>query len=251
MAEAVHFYPLEGLPEIEPGAPLGDLLDQAITTAGFSLQEGDVLVVAQKVVSKAEGRILRLDELSPSPFACALAERMERDPHLVEAVLRNCVRIVRCEPEAFIVETPHGFVCANAGIDRSNVAEEGSVVLLPIDPDASADKIRRRLEEHYGCPLAVIVSDTFGRPWRWGSANVAIGVSGIEPLTDLRGKTDASGRTLTATVLATADEIAAGAELCMGKADRIPAVLVRGSVYVRGEGRATTMVMDRAHDLFR
>ena len=210
-----------------------------------------MVVVTQKVVSKAEGRLVALADVTPSPQAQELAARLDKDPRLVELVLRESRRIVRAERGVLITETRHGFVCANAGVDASNVAGEGYVSLLPEDPDASAEGIRRRIKDLCGAEVAVIVSDTFGRPWREGHVNVAIGVAGMSPFADYVGQTDPYGYELRVTTIAVADELAAAAELVMGKLERVPAAIVRGYRYRPGPGRATDMVRPPERDLFR
>jgi coenzyme F420-0:L-glutamate ligase / coenzyme F420-1:gamma-L-glutamate ligase len=204
--------------------------------------------VAQKVVSKAEGRVVRLAEIEASEQARELAG--DRDPRHLEVILRESVRLVRTRPPLVIAETRHGFVCASAGVDASNAPEPGSVVLLPEDPDASAARLRERLGELTGVEVGVIVSDSFGRPWRQGTTDVAIGVAGIGPLVDLKGVRDRTGYELHATVIAVADELAGAAELVLGKTDGVPAAVIRGAE-VRGDGSARDLVMPTARDLFR
>jgi coenzyme F420-0:L-glutamate ligase / coenzyme F420-1:gamma-L-glutamate ligase len=240
----IEVLPVEGLPEIVEGDDLASLIAAAVELHG-----GDVVCVAQKVVSKAEGRVVRLDEVEPSAEARRLAGR-EGDPRRLEVVLRESARLVRTRPPLVIAETRHGFVCAAAGVDASNAPAPDTVVLLPEDPDASAARLRAGLEELTGHELGVIVTDTFGRSWRLGITNVAIGASGIQVLRDLRGVHDPTGYELHSTVIAIADEIAAAAELVMGKTARIPAAVVRG-VDVAGSGAASELVMPAAHDLFR
>jgi coenzyme F420-0:L-glutamate ligase/coenzyme F420-1:gamma-L-glutamate ligase len=240
--------PVEGVPEVRPGDDLGALLGVALDRGG-GLADGDVVAVAQKVVSKAEGKLVSLAQVEPSAFARAHAGPA-RDARLTEVVLREAVRIVRMRPGLIIAETRHGFVCAGAGVDASNASERGSVVLLPDDPDASARRLRAALEERFGVQVGVVVTDTFGRAWREGIVNVAIGVAGIAPLTDLRGRHDGNGYELHATVIAVADEIAAAAELVMGKTRAVPAAIVRG-LDVLGEGSARDLVMAAERDLFR
>jgi coenzyme F420-0:L-glutamate ligase / coenzyme F420-1:gamma-L-glutamate ligase len=233
--------PLEGIPEIEEGDDLARLLaDAAARMGGF--ETGDVLVVAQKAVSKAEGRVVALADIEPSEEARAHAG--DGDPRHVEVILRQTVRVVRSRPPLVIAETRHGFVCASAGVDASNAPGADTVVLLPVDPDASA----RALHERLG--VALIVSDSFGRPFRHGTTDVAIGVAGLPPLRDLRGTRDRSGYELKTTQIAIADEIAGAAELVMGKADGIPAAIVRG-LQLEGDGSARELVMPPDRDLFR
>ena len=229
--------PVEGVPEIHEGDDLAALLGEAA-----DVEQGDVLVVAQKAVSKSEGRVVRLDDVQPSAQARDLAA--DRDPRELEVVLREARRLVRTRPPLVIAETRHGFVCASAGVDHSNAAGPGTLVLLPLDPDASA----RRLSEVLG--VAVIVSDSFGRPFRQGTTDVAIGVAGLAPLLDLRGTHDAAGYELRTTTIAVADEIAGAAELVMGKARGIPAAIVRG-LEAEGDGSARDLVMPAERDLFR
>ena len=240
----IQVLPVEGLPEIVEGDDLASLIAAAI-----ELRDGDVVCVAQKVVSKAEGRVVRLDEVEPSDEARRLAGA-DGDPRRLEIVLREAVRVVRSRPPLVIAETRHGFVCASAGVDASNAPAPDTVVLLPEDPDASAARLRDALEDLTGRSLAVIVTDTFGRSWRLGITNVAIGAAGTEVLRDLRGVYDPAGYELHSTVIAVADEIAAAAELVMGKTARIPAAVVRG-LDVAGDGTASELLMPPGHDLFR
>ena len=233
--------PLEGLPEIEEGDDLGGLLAEAADRTG-GLRPGDVLVVAQKAVSKAEGRVIALTDVEPSDAAREHAG--DGDPRHVEVILRETSRVVRSRPPLVIAETRHGFVCASAGVDASNAPGTDMVVLLPLDPDASA----RALHERLG--VAVIVSDSFGRPFRQGTTDVAIGVAGLPPLRDLRGTRDRVGYELRTTQIAVADEIAGAAELVMGKTDEIPAAIVRGLV-LDGDGSARELVIPPDRDLFR
>ena len=239
----ISILPVEGLPEIGEGDDLAALIAQRA-----ELADGDVLVVAQKVVSKAEGRVVRLDEVEPSEQARELAGT--GDPRQFEVILRESVRLVRVRPPLVIAETRHGFVCASAGVDASNAADPGSVVLLPEDPDASAVRLREGLRELTGADIGVIVSDSFGRPWRQGTTDVAVGLSGVRPLLDLKGVRDPTGYELHATVIAVADELAGAAELVLGKTDRVPAAVIRG-VDARGEGSARDLVMPPERDLFR
>lgn len=245
---------LEGIPEIHPGDDLATLIgDSLLATADvLPLRDDDVLVVTQKVVSKAEGAVVDLSTVTPRPDAVAFASRFDRDPRQVEVVLREARRVVRMANGVLITETAHGFVCANGGVDASNVGPGTgqSVTLLPADPDGSATNIRAAIRRRFGADVPVIVSDSFGRPWRWGIVDVAIGVSGLLPLEDLRGQPDADGRTMRVTVRAVADEIASAAELVLGKTDGRPVALVRGAHAPRGEGSIRDVVMARQFDLF-
>jgi coenzyme F420-0:L-glutamate ligase / coenzyme F420-1:gamma-L-glutamate ligase len=234
---------IEGLPEIRQGDDLAALIAERAT-----LEDGDVVVVSQKVVSKAEGRVVRLQDVEPTSEAHALAAG--EDARRLEVVLGEAVRIVRTRPPLVIAETRHGFVCASAGVDASNAPEAGAVVLLPLDPDASAARIRAGLIGATGRTVGVIVSDSFGRPFRNGIVDVALGCAGIAPLADLRGQVDAAGHVLSSTVVAVADEIAAAAELVMGKLAAVPVAVARG-LDVAGEGTAQELVMARERDLFR
>ena len=253
MPSTVTVMGIEGLPEIEQGADLGLLLTDAAKAQGTPLAPKDILVVTQKIVSKAEGRVLDLRTITPSALAVDFAQRWEKDARVVEVALAESVRVVRMDQGVLVTETKHGFVCANSGVDASNVGtgNQDFVVLLPVDPDASADRIRQRVRELAGFDTAVIVSDTFGRPWREGAGNVAIGLAGIEPLWDYRGERDSDGRELHSTVIAVADEIAAASELVTNKLTRVPAAIVRGYPYIRGEGGIGPVIRERDKDLFR
>ena len=250
----VEVFALEGIPEIRPGDDLPAILVEALRAAveALPLREDDVFVVTQKIVSKAEGAIVDLTAIEPRPEAVEFAQRWDRDARQLEVVLRQARRVVRWQNGVLITETPHGFVCANGGVDASNVGPgSGSIVtLLPADPDASADRIRSAVRESLGVDVPVIVSDSFGRPWRWGITDVAIGVSGMRPIDDLRGTPDADGRVMRSTIRATADEIATAAELAFGKTARRPAAVVRGAHPTRGEGRIADVLMPREFDLF-
>lgn len=235
--------PVVGVPEVREGDDLAQLIAEAV-----ELDDDDVVVVAQKVVSKAEGRVVRLAEVEPSRKAYELAAG--EDPRRLEVILREATRIVRERPPLVIAETRHGFVCASAGVDASNTPERGTLVLLPEDPDASARRIRERLGALTGRDVGVIVTDSFGRAWRQGTTDIAIGAAGILVLLDLHGMRDPVGYELHATTIAVADEIAGAAELVMGKVDGVPAAVVRG-LRVRGEGSAHDLVMPRDRDLFR
>jgi coenzyme F420-0:L-glutamate ligase/coenzyme F420-1:gamma-L-glutamate ligase len=246
---------LEGIPEVQAGDDLGVLIGDALerTRDALPLTSDDVLVVTQKVVSKAEGAIVDLTAVVPGEPAVEFAGRFDRDPRQIQVVLDQAVRVVRMDHGVLITETPHGFVCANGGVDASNVGPgTGSIVtLLPADPDASAGAIRAAIRARFGQDVPVVVSDSFGRPWRWGIVDVAIGVSGLRPLEDLRGTPDADGRVMHATVRAVADELASAAELAFGKATRRPAALVRGASFTRGDGSIRDVVMPAEFDLFR
>lgn len=243
--------PIRGLPEVRPGDDLADLLWVALVRQALRLEGGDALVVAHKVVSKAEGRLVDLRSVTPSPFARRAALEMNKDPRLVEVILGETRRIVRLDRGVLVVETHHGLVCANAGVDQSNVPGDGVVALLPRDPDASARALRKALEDRAGCRLAVIIADTFGRPWREGLVNVAVGVSGVASLRDYRGQKDPYGFTLVGTQMALADEVASAAELVMGKVDGVPAALVRGLRRPEGEGSAADLLRPPERDIFR
>ncbi len=252
MPPNVTLVPVDGLPEIAEGDDPGRLIADACVVQGTPLADGDVVVVTQKVVSKAEGRVVDLRGIEPSAQARDFALTWEKDARAVEIILCEAVRVVRMEGGVLITETRHGFVCANSGVDASNVGRGGDyVVLLPVDPDASARRIRDTLRDATGADLAVIVSDTFGRPWREGAINVAIGCAGIEPLLDYRGDVDSDGRELRSTVIAVADEIAAASELVMHKLHRVPVAIVRGYPYEKGDSGIRPVIRERGKDLFR
>jgi len=238
------------LPEIYEGNDLARLIVGAARNAGIVFHNGDIVVIAQKVVSKAEGRLVRLSTIEPSPHASQLAAKGRRDPRLVEIILRESRRIVREHP-VLIVETHHGFVCANAGVDHSNVPGEDVVTLLPRDPDGSARRLAAEIRKLTRKRIAVIISDTFGRPWRLGLTNVAVGAAGVPVLRDLRGTRDRHSKSLQATILAVADELAAAAGLLMGKSEGIPAVLIRGYRYRAANELATSIIRPANEDLFR
>lgn len=241
---------LSGLPEIQPGDDLGALIVQAVSAPPVGIQERDIFVVAQKIVSKAEGRMVKLDSVEPSPQAQEWAAAQGKDARVLEVILRETRRIVRRERGILIVETRQGFICANAGVDASNVPE-GTVTLLPEDPDRSARRLQAGLENAFGVRLAVIISDTFGRPWREGLVNVALGVAGLRPLLDYRGQKDVYGRPLKVTVVAVADELAAAAELAMGKTSRVPIAIIRGYAYEPAAGSGRNLLRPAEQDLFR
>ncbi len=239
------------LPEVRRSADLATLALRAAKEQGVELRSGDVVIVTQKIVSKAEGRVANLRGVAPSRLAREWARRVGADPRFIELVLRESSRVVRMSERALIVETPHGFVCANAGIDHSNVPGGDRVTLLPDDPDASARRFALAIRKRTGARVAVIISDTWGRPWREGQVNVAIGTHGLRVLADWRGRRDAYGRRLTATILAVADELAAAAGLVMGKADQVPIVVIRGYRFRRGRDSALKLIRPAVHDLFR
>ena len=248
-SEGLRILPVVGIPEVEPGDDLAALIAGA--SGGELLEDGDILVVTHKIVSKAEGRLVDLTGVEPSALAKGFAARYEKDPRQVEVVLRESRRIVRMDRGIIISETHQGFVCANAGVDASNVPGDETVCLLPLDPDASARRLREVLASTLGVDLAVVVSDSFGRAWRHGITNVAIGVAGMEPLADYRGERDEHGHLLTASVLAVADELAAAAELVMGKTTGVPVAVVRNYPYERGPGTGRDLLMEPERDLFR
>ena len=247
----LQLFGLPGLPEVGAGDDLSALVVEALGRRQLEPRAGDVLVVAQKVVSKAEGRLLELASVEPSEFARSVGQSYSKDPRHVELILREARRIVRMDRGVIIAETRHGFICANAGVDLSNVPGEQVACLLPVDPDASAARLRQGLLERTGVGLGVIVSDTFGRPWREGAANIAIGVAGLEPLLTYVGQRDPYGYELQTTVIAVADELAAAAELVMGKLRQVPAAVVRGYEFRPAEGSARALVRPPGLDLFR
>jgi coenzyme F420-0:L-glutamate ligase/coenzyme F420-1:gamma-L-glutamate ligase len=236
---------------VKPGDDLPALLVSAMKRAGSTPADGDVLAVCQKVVSKAENAVVALAEVTPSPFATRVAERTGKDPRLVEVILGQTRRIVRMDRGHLICETGPGWVCANAGVDASNTVSRDTVVLLPRNPDASADAVRARMRDAFGVSIGVVVTDTFGRPWREGLTEVALGVAGIEPLLDFRGRRDLDGRELLHTVMAIADDVACAAGLVMLKDAGIPAALVRGAPVVPGAGDGRRLVRPPEFDLFR
>ena len=242
---------IRGIPEIIEGDDLAVEVSTAAAKAGLALRDRDILIVAQKIVSKAEGRIVDLASVIPSQEAIVLGEKQNRDPRLIEVILGESASLVRDDAHVLITETRHGFVCANAGVDRSNVDGENCVALLPVDPDGSAQRIRARVNELLRIDVAVIITDTFGRAWREGLANAAIGIAGINPLVDFRGQLDDHGHELSATVLAIADELAAASGLLMRKTARVPVVHVRGYAFEHGEQRASVLVRPKSRDLFR
>ncbi|HET9993918.1 MAG TPA: coenzyme F420-0:L-glutamate ligase [Candidatus Acidoferrum sp.] len=243
-------FPIPGLPEIRERENLSGRIVDAARKAGLRFEDGDILVVAQKIVSKAEGAVVRLTTVKPSPKARSIARRMKKDPRAIEVVLKQSRRIVRSD-HVLIAETHHGFVCANAGVDHSNVPGGDVVTLLPRNPDRSARKLAAALRKRTGKRMAVIISDTFGRPWRLGLTDVAIGAAGVPVLLDLRGTRDRHGKVLNATVLAVADELASAAGLLMGKSEGTPVVLIRGYRYKSVLEPASRIIRPAHEDLFR
>lgn len=258
MTTELRIIPVKHIGEIDPGIDLGVRIYDALAQQSLAVQQGDIFVVTQKVVSKAEGRLIHLGEIEASPFARAYAQQYDKDAQHIEVVLRESKRIVRMDHGVLICETPHGFICANAGVDESNVGGERQLALLPIDSDHSAQQLRTRLQElaseqqKQRVPdIAVIISDTWGRPWRNGQVNMAIGVSGMEAITDYRGQIDPYGYEMHVSAIAVADELAAAAELVMGKVDRIPVALIRGYSYTAAQGSGQSLIRDSATDMFR
>jgi len=243
--KSVQVIPIEGLPEIQAGDDLAGLVNER-----SDLRDGDILVVAQKVISKSEGRFRDLKTVEPSAHARELARGMESDPRLVQVVLDESIRVVRSD-RVLIVETRHGFVCANAGVDHSNVPGDDNVTLLPVDPDASATALREQIRELAHADVGVVIADTFGRAWRVGIENVALGIAGLPAFVDYRGQPDDWGKELRATVVAVADELAAAAELVMGKTARVPAAVVRGYHPEAPSGRGRDLIRPPEFDLFR
>ena len=250
--EVVQIIGVKGIPIVEAGDNIAEFICKAAERQGTPIQDGDIIVVTHVVVSRAEGRVVNLDEVTPSAFARNIAELYGKDPALVEVVLREAKSIRRMAKGKIITETRHGFVCANSGVDKSNVPGERCVALLPEDPDASAEKIKLEIKRLTGCDVAVIICDTHGRPFREGEVNVAIGISGMKPIRDRRGEKDLFGYVLRIKRTAIADELASAAELVMGQADEgIPAAIIRGYKFVKSEdARATELVRPVEEDLF-
>ncbi len=255
--EELKIIPVKGIGEIPPGTDLGRLIADALHAQEITLQQHDVLVVTQKIVSKAEGRTIDLNTIEPSPFATQIAQRYSKDARHVEVVLRESKRIVRMDHGVIISETQHGFICANAGVDESNVNGAHLLTLLPLDSDASARMLLSSLRQHTDqssndtTEIAVIISDTWGRPWRNGQVNMAIGSAGIDTLADYRGQIDPYGYELHASIIAVADELASAAELVMGKIDQVPVAIIRGYHFTVGEQDASALIRDSATDMFR
>lgn len=248
---SLEIFGVVGLPEIVPGTDIAAAVFEAAQAAGRPLQDGDILVVTSKIVSKAEGRIVELATVAVSPFARQYAERWEKEPAVVELVLREARRVVRQVGPVLITETRHGFVCANSGVDQSSSGGHGLAVLLPEDPDASARRIRAALKER-GVDVAVIISDTFGRPWREGQTDIAIGIAGMHPITSYIGQVDPHGHEFRIQALCTADELAGAAELVKGNLSRVPAAVIRGLPWERDEEATMQLIIrDSERDLFR
>lgn len=248
--ERVSIMGISGIPDVRRGNDLVEVIIKATKNQGISILDKDIIVVTQKIVSKAEGRLLDLKRVTPSSFASRLGRKVGKDPRVVEAILREARRIVRMDRDVIIAETRHRLVCANAGVDQSNVHAD-TVSLLPINPDRSAQHIREGLKRRLNVDVVVIISDTFGRPWREGLTDVAIGVAGLKPLLDYRGKRDPYGYELRVTAMAIADELASAAELVMGKTSSIPVAIIRGYSYPVGEGSGQELIRPRERDLFR
>jgi len=242
---------ISDLPLVKEGDNIARLIVEAARKQGVEIIDGDVIVVAQSIVSKAEGMIVDLSEVTPSPFSVTISKQVDKSPQMVEVILREARRIIRMR-HVIITETMHGFVCANSGVDESNVSGGGKVTLLPRDPDKSARQIREEIFRLTGADVAVIISDTHGRPFRNGAINVAVGIAGMKPIWDRRGEKDLYGYVLHSTFVAVADELASAAELIMGQADEgIPVVIVRGYKYIKGEGSYKDLLMPPERDLFR
>src|SRR5262245_8858389 len=251
MADELHIIPVRGIGELRPGDDVAAAILAALERQGQALAGGDVVVVTQKIVSKAEGRIVDPDQVEPSAFAHAIAAQGKKDARYYEVVLRESRRIVKMDRGVLVTETHHGLICANSGVDESNVAGGQAVTLLPVDPDGSATALRAALRERSGVDTAVIISDTFGRPWREGQVNVAIGVAGLAPLADYAEQQDGYGYTMHASLIAVADELASAAELVMGKIDAVPVAIVRGYPYTPAAGSARALIRAPEKDLFR
>jgi coenzyme F420-0:L-glutamate ligase/coenzyme F420-1:gamma-L-glutamate ligase len=251
VVSGVSAIPVIGLPEISLDDDLGTMIIEQLTANGSELADGDLVVVAQKIVSKAEGAVRLIVDQVPSNEALELAETVGKDARLVQIVLDQSKRVVRAVPGVLIVETVHGFICANAGVDQSNIEADGLVTTLPVDSDRSALSIRKTLAEQTGRNVGVLISDTFNRPWREGSINVAIGIAGFDPLRDLRGTIDDFEREMTTSTVSLADEVASTAQLVMGESGRVPVALVRGVDWEPGDYPAGRMIRPANRDLFR
>ena len=255
MQNELRIIPIANIGEVFPGADLGTVIFEAMRVGDLATEQGDIFVITQKIVSKAEGRIVDLADVQPSDFAQRFAQQNNKDARHVEVVLRESRRIVRMDHGVLIAETQHGFICANAGVDESNVNGAQQLTLLPVDPDGSARALRHRLQELSSkvdtVEIAVIISDTWGRPWRNAQVNMAIGVAGMAPIADYRGQHDPYGFEMRASMIAVADELASAAELVMGKIDRVPAAIIRGYAWTPGAGDAHGLLRDASTDMFR
>jgi coenzyme F420-0:L-glutamate ligase/coenzyme F420-1:gamma-L-glutamate ligase len=247
----LRIFGLDGVPDVQPGMDLLTLILDAVTSSAFTFAPGDVLIVTSKIVSKAEGCLVDLGSITPSALAREYAQAWDKDPRHVEVVLQQSKRIVRMDRGLILSETHHGFVCANAGVDASNVAGAEIVCVLPPDPDASAARIAAALQAHLGYPVPVIISDSFGRAWRNGIINIAIGAAGLDTVIDYRGRYDPYGYLMFASILAVGDELASAAELVMGKVDSRPLAVIRGYAWQPGEAGARPLLMPPERDMFR
>lgn len=248
----IQIFGIANMPLVKAKDDIGNMLVKAAREQSLNILDHDIIVLAQKIVSKAEGRVIELKSLTPSVLAKTIAEHSGKDPNHVEVILRESSNIIRMHQAHIIVETRHGFICANAGVDRSNAGENSDLaVLLPIDPDKSAERVRTRIRELTGTNVGVIISDTFGRAWRNGQVNVAIGAAGLQSLIDYRGSRDMFGKELNVTQIAIVDELASAAELVMRKSDRIPAAIIRGVTYAKGTGTVRQLIRPKEEDLFR
>jgi coenzyme F420-0:L-glutamate ligase/coenzyme F420-1:gamma-L-glutamate ligase len=251
VSKLIQIIGLRKIPLTKRGDNIADQIVNAAREEGAQISDHDILVIAQKIVSKAEGGVVDLKTIKPTGKAEEISKACGKDPRHVEAILRETAKIVRQKGPHIIVQTRHGFICANAGVDRSNVENPDSVVVLPVDPDKSAREIRKRIRELTGRDVAVIISDTFGRAWRNGQVNVAIGVDGLRPIIDYRGSKDMFGYVLNVTQMAVADELASAAELVMKKKDGVPVALIKGVDYAQGEGSVRELIRAEEEDLFR
>lgn len=251
MQGEIRIIPIYHIPEIKPRDNLVSLILESLDKQKISLENHDIIVITQKIVSKVEGRIIDLDKVEPSTSALEIAKRDNKDSRYIELVLKESKRIVRMDHGVIISETQHGFICANAGVDASNAGKKNTAILLPVNPDESAKKIRDDLQKDGDVSLGVIISDTWGRPWREGQVNFAIGTSGLEVLADYRGKKDTQGFELRASLIAIADEIASAAELATGKIDAVPVVIIRGYTFKTSENGSKTLLRDPKKDMFR
>ena len=242
---------VQGIPDIQKGDDLAQIIVDKVKHQKEAIRDHDILVISQKVVSKAEGQVIQLDRTRPSEFSRQISKELERDPRLVEVILNESKKIIRMKAGHLITETKHGFICANSGVDQSNIGKRNSVTLLPKKPDASADLLRKKIHQLTGRKVPIIITDTFGRAWRMGQVNFAIGVSGIKAIHDYRGKKDMYRRVLHVTEIAVADELASAGELVMNKSDRIPVAIIRGYRYRYGRGRGKDLLRPEDKDLFR